>query len=176
MRYSSDGTTPRKAPSTLSRLGEGRERRPAASLVMIGSSNPTNRARLNSLMEKTRPGRQRGESRHGRRPAEGPADQGSKICLFPSYVDEWGIVPQEALACGLPVVAYDLPVYQENIKGCPSVFLEPRGDLEQWPRWPPACSKAILTWSTRGTGRVCKTVRLGRGCPRRIRHPALGDR
>ena len=106
------------------------ERRPAASLVMIGSSNPTNRARLNSLMEKlalvdnvVRVGMV-----DDRRKVQ--LIKGSKICLFPSYVDEWGIVPQEALACGLPVVAYDLPVYQENIKGCPSVFLEPRGDLE----------------------------------------------
>ena len=37
----------------------------------------------------------------------------SKIFIFPSYQEGWGIVIAEAMACGLPVVAYDLPVYRE---------------------------------------------------------------
>jgi glycosyltransferase involved in cell wall biosynthesis len=53
----------------------------------------------------------------------------SKVCLFPSYLEGWGIVPQEALACGLPVVLYDLPVYRENIRPCESVFTVPIGDV-----------------------------------------------
>lgn len=46
----------------------------------------------------------------------------SKICVFPSYVEGWGIVPQEAMAAGLPVITYDLAVYEENIASCSSVF------------------------------------------------------
>ncbi len=35
----------------------------------------------------------------------------SKVFVFPSTYESWGIVAAEAMACGLPVVAYDLPVY-----------------------------------------------------------------
>lgn len=54
----------------------------------------------------------------------------SKLCLFPSYIEGWGLVPQEALACGLPVIVYDLPVYKENIAPCGGVFMAPIGDVE----------------------------------------------
>jgi glycosyltransferase involved in cell wall biosynthesis len=37
----------------------------------------------------------------------------SKIFIFPSHEEGWGIAMCEAMACGLPVVAYDLPVYRE---------------------------------------------------------------
>ncbi|HDY66924.1 MAG TPA: glycosyltransferase family 1 protein [Candidatus Scalindua sp.] len=37
----------------------------------------------------------------------------SKIFLFPSYYESFGLVACEAMACGLPVVAYDLPIYKE---------------------------------------------------------------
>jgi glycosyltransferase involved in cell wall biosynthesis len=36
----------------------------------------------------------------------------SKIFVYPSYQESWGIVIAEAMACGLPVVTYDLPVYK----------------------------------------------------------------
>jgi glycosyltransferase involved in cell wall biosynthesis len=35
-----------------------------------------------------------------------------KIFIFPSYEEGWGIAVCEAMACGLPVVAYDLPAYK----------------------------------------------------------------
>ena len=54
----------------------------------------------------------------------------SKICVFPSYVEGWGIVPQEAMAAGLPVVTYNLKVYQENIAACSSVFQVETGDVQ----------------------------------------------
>ena len=47
----------------------------------------------------------------------------SRIFVFLSVAETWGIASIEGLACGLPVVAYDLPVYKENIKDCESVFL-----------------------------------------------------
>ncbi len=39
------------------------------------------------------------------------AMKNSKLFLFPSPEEGWGIVIAEAMACGLPVVAYDLPAY-----------------------------------------------------------------
>lgn len=56
----------------------------------------------------------------------------SEICVFPSYVEGWGIVPQEAMACGLPVVAYALDVYKENIAISPSVFQVELGDTQRF--------------------------------------------
>jgi len=35
----------------------------------------------------------------------------SEIFIFPSYEEAWGIAITEAMACGLPVVCYNLPAY-----------------------------------------------------------------
>ncbi len=40
----------------------------------------------------------------------------SRLFLFPSYEEGWGIAISEAMACGLPVVAYDLPAYRTAFK------------------------------------------------------------
>jgi glycosyltransferase involved in cell wall biosynthesis len=37
----------------------------------------------------------------------------SKILLMPSYYESFGMVALEGMTCGLPVVAYDLPVFRE---------------------------------------------------------------
>ena len=37
----------------------------------------------------------------------------SKIFIFPSYKESFGQAILEAMACGIPVVAYDLPIYRE---------------------------------------------------------------
>jgi glycosyltransferase involved in cell wall biosynthesis len=37
----------------------------------------------------------------------------SKIFLCPSYYESFAIVIAEAMACGLPVIAYDLPIYED---------------------------------------------------------------
>ncbi|MBU1671101.1 MAG: glycosyltransferase family 4 protein [Actinobacteria bacterium] len=104
--------------------------REGATLLMIGACAPAVRARLESailrlgiggnvVLAGTVPDQEKFEMMSA-----------SRVCLFPSRVEEWGIVPQEALACGLPVVAFDLPAYRENISGCPGVFTLPVGDLE----------------------------------------------
>jgi glycosyltransferase involved in cell wall biosynthesis len=36
----------------------------------------------------------------------------SRLFVMPSHYESWGIVVGEALACGTPVVAYDLPAYR----------------------------------------------------------------
>jgi glycosyltransferase involved in cell wall biosynthesis len=41
----------------------------------------------------------------------------SKIFIFPSFEEAWGIAITEAMTCGLPVVCYDLPAYNLLKKG-----------------------------------------------------------
>ena len=107
---------------------------PNAKLLMIGSCNPINRAKLKCLIE--------GYGLDDRICVMGTVDEEtkfllikeSKICLFPSYIEGWGIVPQEGLACGLPVLVYDLPVYKENIEPCAATITVPIGDYESMAR------------------------------------------
>lgn len=58
----------------------------------------------------------------------------SRLCAFPSHVEGWGIVPIEAHLCGLPVVAYDLPAYEETIRHSPAATLVPDGDIQAFAR------------------------------------------
>lgn len=37
----------------------------------------------------------------------------SKVFIYPTHEEGWGIAAAEAMACGLPVVAYNLPVFKE---------------------------------------------------------------
>lgn len=39
--------------------------------------------------------------------------KGSKLCVFPSHEEGFGIVPLECQALGVPVVAWNLPVFEE---------------------------------------------------------------
>jgi glycosyltransferase involved in cell wall biosynthesis len=55
----------------------------------------------------------------------------TKIFLFPSFWEGWPIVVCEALACGLPVIAYDLPVYRVFTGGIVRV---PLADKESFAR------------------------------------------
>jgi glycosyltransferase involved in cell wall biosynthesis len=37
----------------------------------------------------------------------------ARVFVFPSYIESWGIAVGEAIACGVPVIAYDLRAYGE---------------------------------------------------------------
>lgn len=55
----------------------------------------------------------------------------SKTFAFPSRFEGWGLAVAEALACGLPVVAYNIRALREVFGGCKSVFLVPIDDFEK---------------------------------------------
>jgi glycosyltransferase involved in cell wall biosynthesis len=58
--------------------------------------------------------------------------KGSTVFLFPSYYEAWPQTAQEAMACRLPVIAYDLPVYRHIFpKG---MVLVPIGDKQAFAR------------------------------------------
>jgi len=52
----------------------------------------------------------------------------SKVFLFPSRFEGWGLAVGEALACGLPAVCYNIPALREIFGKCSSVFFIPTGD------------------------------------------------
>ena len=58
--------------------------------------------------------------------------KGSTVFIFPSYYEAWPQTAQEAMACGVPVVAYDLPVYQHLFPG--GMVRVPIGDKEAFAR------------------------------------------
>lgn len=87
--------------------------RNGARLAVIGDGHPKMIERLKSEISKNNLGNNillLGflESRDALRTVKA-----SKIFIFPSYEEGWGIAICEAMACGLPVIAYNLPVYDE---------------------------------------------------------------
>jgi glycosyltransferase involved in cell wall biosynthesis len=54
----------------------------------------------------------------------------SKVFLFPSRFEGWGLAVGEALGAGLPVVCYDIPALREVFGDCRSVFFTLLGDVE----------------------------------------------
>ncbi|MDH5483417.1 MAG: glycosyltransferase [Candidatus Bathyarchaeota archaeon] len=46
----------------------------------------------------------------------------SKLTLYPSLVDSFSLVTLESLACGTPVVAYDIPAITHNFGKCDAVL------------------------------------------------------
>lgn len=106
-----------------------RDRCPQARLRLVGPCSAPVRARLErSIVE---------EELGGGISFIGPVDEDQKwrlyseasVCVFPSYVEGWGIVPVEALLAGLPVVCYDLPAYKETIANIRGVEIVAPGDV-----------------------------------------------
>lgn len=54
----------------------------------------------------------------------------AKIFLYPSYYESFGIVIAEAMACGLPVVTWNLPIY-EDIYG-ENILRLPIGNIKEF--------------------------------------------
>lgn len=52
----------------------------------------------------------------------------SYLTVYPSYVDSFSLVTLESLACGTPVITYDLPAIRHNFGKCKSVLRSPIGD------------------------------------------------
>lgn len=57
--------------------------------------------------------------------------RGARVFLCPSFYEGFGLSALEAMACGLPVVAYDLPVFRVFDEGVVTV---PVGDIEAFAR------------------------------------------
>ena len=56
----------------------------------------------------------------------------SRVFLFPSRFEGWGLAVGEALGAGLPVVCYDIPALREVFGECRSVFFIRVGDVERF--------------------------------------------
>lgn len=54
----------------------------------------------------------------------------SKVFVYPTHLESWGIVVGEALACGLPVICYDLPPFRE-LFNCEAVRMCKEGNTDQ---------------------------------------------
>lgn len=55
----------------------------------------------------------------------------AKTMWFLSTLEGWGIVPQEALACGTLPLCYDLPVYNESIADCSAATFAPMNNWQK---------------------------------------------
>ncbi|KKQ91488.1 MAG: Glycosyl transferase, group 1 [Candidatus Woesebacteria bacterium GW2011_GWB1_39_10] len=75
----------------------------------------------------------------------------SHVCIFPSTQEGWGIVPQESIMCHTPVVAFNLPVYKENIAKCLAVTLVPESDIDEF-------LKSISDWLTMDKDQISKKL------------------
>ncbi|MEM3437328.1 MAG: glycosyltransferase [Nitrososphaerales archaeon] len=56
----------------------------------------------------------------------------SKIFIFPSHVEGWGIAVAEAMSLGLPIVAWDIPTIREIFGGSIGVRLVPMFNYQQF--------------------------------------------
>ncbi len=65
----------------------------------------------------------------------------SKVFLFPSRFEGWGLAVGEALACGLPVVCYDVPALREIFGNCKSVCFVASNDTAGFARF---CEDILL--------------------------------
>lgn len=89
----------------------------------------------------------------------------SRIGLSLSYEEGWGLSVTEYLAAGLPVVAYDLPVFRSEFQG--HLQLWPRGNIE-------AVSGALIAWIRDPDGCV-ETGERGRQFVQRFDYRKVAD-
>ncbi|MFA6433300.1 MAG: glycosyltransferase [Elusimicrobiales bacterium] len=80
--------------------------------------------------------------------------RGAKVFLFPSHEEGFGIAVADALACGLRVVAWDLPVYNEVFGG--HITAVKRYDLKQF------ASAIVEILEERGSARSLKNISDGK--------------
>jgi glycosyltransferase involved in cell wall biosynthesis len=52
----------------------------------------------------------------------------SYLTVYPSYADSFSLVTLESLACGTPVIAYNIPAIRHNFSKCDAVFRCPTDD------------------------------------------------
>jgi glycosyltransferase involved in cell wall biosynthesis len=88
----------------------------------------------------------------------------SRVFVLPSRFEGWGLAVGEALACGLPVVCYDIPALREVFGLCPSVFFVPIGDTGKFAE----TVKKILK-----EGDLCVLERTGKEFVRRFSWDAI---
>ena len=88
------------------------EKIPEARLIIIGGGPAETIAQMNELVKKN--GLQNNITITGYLDTDSAYKylKSSKLFLFTSHEEGWGISNAEAMACGLPVVAYTLPVYK----------------------------------------------------------------
>lgn len=55
----------------------------------------------------------------------------SKLFLFPSYYESFPITVLEVLSCGVPIIAYDLPVYRKAFPNFPLILIRV-GDVSEF--------------------------------------------
>ena len=105
------------------------ERCPNARLAMIGNGTPEVKKELQGIIEKYHMERNIQMLGYLENEEAYRFLKSSKVFLFPSHEEGWGISIAEALSCGLPVVAYDLPIYKYIFKY--GVFEAPKGNVEK---------------------------------------------
>lgn len=131
--------------------------KPNAKLLTVGSIGPRVSARIAAILKK--------RNIESNVTMMGPVAEevkwrayaNAKICVFPSLVEGWGIVPIEAHLAGVPVIAYDLPAYAQTIASSPAALCVPVADRQRfadtiigWMDHPPPAG-AGRAWAQRFT-------------------------
>jgi glycosyltransferase involved in cell wall biosynthesis len=71
----------------------------------------------------------------------------SRMMIYPSKMDTAPMSIMDSLACGLPVIAYDIPGVRETYGKCDAVILVPPGDIAALTRETISLLKDDVRWS-----------------------------
>lgn len=102
---------------------------PNARLAMIGNGTPEVKQQLKSLIKRYNVEKNIDVLGYLENEDAYRYLKSAKVFLFPSHEEGWGISIAEALSCGLPVIAYDLPIYKYVFKY--GVFEAPKGNVSK---------------------------------------------